>query len=73
MVVAMAAEVRAVEVRGAMRAVEATVEEAKWRGWRSGGGWRRCWKKLCNYLLAQKQTDRQPDRETRGKKVVTCS
>ena len=31
-VVAMAAEARAVEVRGAMRAVEATVEEAKVEG-----------------------------------------
>ena len=49
-VVAMAAEVRAVEVRGAMRAVEATVEEAKVEGWRRGGGWRRCCKKICNDL-----------------------
>ena len=55
MVVAMAAEVRAVEVRGAMRAVEATVEEAKVEGWRRGGGWRRWWgraqKKVVTDLL----------------------
>ena len=38
MVVAMAAEVRAVEVRGAMRAVEATVEEAKVEGVAEGRG-----------------------------------
>ena len=44
-VVAMAAVVRAVEVRGAMRAVEATVEEAKVEGVAEGGGWRWWWRR----------------------------